>query len=307
MKNTILALLVLGSFASGSTSGCGGGSGGGGGGGSGGAGSGGGSGASLLDGGQAGAGDAAGGGAGSRAPSLDSGPNDASDGGASDGSSDDGRGLSVASDGGLSVMLTIPATANLFGAGHAVPPDPSGQGPGTLPPMIQLPPGTGRTMTVTNVSGSIDFDGPAKPLPETGADGISASGLPAPPSGPAPGWDGIAGFVGPPCVSGACTGHIAFLAGVFLDAGEPKDPAPAPYTVDFAATVVDGIALRQSLFIGDGLNVSLDGVPVVQRFRIPDGATRVFFGFFDSYGPDGPLGSYDDNTGQIQATVTISR
>jgi hypothetical protein len=305
MKNTILALLVLGSFASGSTSGCGGdgGVGGGGGGGS----DGGGSGASSLDGGQAGAGGAAGGGGGSGAPSLDGGPGDASDGGASDRSSDDGRGPSDASDSGLTVTLTIPATANFFGAGHAVPPDPSGEGPGTLPPMVQLPPGTGRTMTVTNVSGSIDFDGPAKPLPETGADGISAPGLPAPPSGPAPGWDGIAGFVAPPCVSGACTGHIAFLAGVFLDAGEPKDPAPAPYTVDFAATVVDGIALRQSLFIGDGLNVSLDGVPVLQMFRVPDGATRVFFGFADACGPGGMIGCYDDNTGQIQATVTISR
>jgi hypothetical protein len=306
MKNTILALLVLGSFASGSTSGCGGGSGGGGGS-SGAGGDGGGSGASSLDGGQAGAGGAAGGGGGSGAPSLDGGPNDASDGGASDGSSDDGRGPSDASDGGLTVMLTIPATANLFGAGHAVPPDPAGEGPGTLPPMVQLPPGTGRTLTVTNVSGSIDFDGPATDLPGNGADGFSASGLPTAPPGPAPGWGGIAWVMGPPCVSGACTGHAAFLAGVFLDASEPPDPPPAPYTVDFGATVVDGIALRQALFIGDGLNVSLDGMGVVQRFRVPDGATRLFFGFGDACGPGGMMGCYDDNTGQILATVTISR
>jgi len=204
-------------------------------------------------------------------------------------------------------MLTIPATANIWGAGHAVPFDPSGQGPGILPPMVQLPPGTGRTMTVTNVSGSIDFDGPATDLLGNGADGFSASGLPAPPPGLPLGFAGIAVAAGPPCVSGSCTGRAAYLVGVFLDASEPTDPPPAPYITDLAATVVDGIALRQSLFIGDGLNVSLDGVPVLQMFRVPDGATRVFFGFADACGPGGMIGCYDDNTGQIQATVTVSR
>jgi len=51
--------------------------------------------------------------------------------------------------------------------------------------------------------------------------------------------------------------------------------------------------------MGDGLNGATAETGEVQVFGIPDGATRLFLGFFDAYGPGGEVGSYDDNTRQI--------
>jgi hypothetical protein len=216
-----------------------------------------------------------------------------------------------AADGGaLGTFVTIPATANIWGAGHAAPPDPSGQGAGILPILVALPSGTGRTMTVTNVSGTVDFDGPGTELPGNDADGFVVEGLPPlPPDAGLPmGLGGIAPLVGLPCFVGPCTVRAFFLAAVFLDAGEPADLPPAPYAADPTAAVIDGVALRQTFFVGDGLNGPTAGSGATQTFHIPDGATRLFFGFFDvSGGPGGPIGGYNDNAGRIMATVTVAR
>jgi hypothetical protein len=206
----------------------------------------------------------------------------------------------------VSQPVTIPASANLWGAGRVAPPDPSGRGPGVLPILVTLPVGTNRTLKVTNVSGTVDFDG-AGELPTAGADGIVFTDLPALPADtPDPAFMGLAGVKEPPCPTAPCTARLEFLAAVFLDAAAPADPAPAAHVVDPAATTIDGLMLRQTFFVGDGLAGATAGAGAVQTFRIPDEATRLYFGFFDAYG-GGPIGSYDDNVGRLQATVTIMR
>jgi hypothetical protein len=39
---------------------------------------------------------------------------------------------------------------------------------------------------------------------------------------------------------------------------------------------------------------------------VPEGATHFFLGFADFAGPGGLVGSYGDNTGHIDATVTVT-
>jgi hypothetical protein len=214
---------------------------------------------------------------------------------------------SDASDASVATMVTIPGTANLWGAGHALPPDPSGHGPGTLPPVVDLPAGTGRTMTVTRMSGAIDFDGPEPALPEAGGDGLELTDSPPIADSASVSLGGIAGPLLPACPAGGCSARIMFLGAVFLDATEPVEPPPPPYPIAMTEAVLDGVGLRQTFYVGDGWNGPYMGIGVVQTFKIPDGATRVFFGFFDFYGPGGAVGSYSDNTGQLKATVTISR
>jgi hypothetical protein len=250
------------------------------------------------------------GGGGSAAASWDAAGNEAAagEGGGSAGAADSGSGFPDASDGGLMTMVIIPATANIWGAGHAMPPDPSGVGPGVLPILVELPPGTGRTMTVTNVSGSVDFDGPEGPIPENGADGLIFTSMPLPAdAGPARTLS-LGGIVAPSwCTRAAPCLRFGSLAAVFLASGEPEEPSPAPYNVYPRAPVIDGVAVHQIFFVGDGRDGPYADTGEVQTFRIPDDATRVFFGFMDALGPFGPLGGYNNNTGQLRATVTISR
>lgn len=142
------------------------------------------------------------------------------------------------------------------------------------------------------MSGSVDYDG-ADPIPENGADGLVAYSLPVTSSS----FGGIAGL-------SSVRGR--FLAGCFLDASEPADPAPPPYDVDATAPVVDGMALGQTVFIGDGLNGPTEGTGFVQVCRIPDAATRLFLGFLDYPGTEAnPPGAYGNNTGQLRVTVTV--
>jgi hypothetical protein len=178
--------------------------------------------------------------------------------------------------------LAIAANTNLWGAGHAVPPEPGGAGAGVLPPMITLPPGRGRVLRVTDVGGTIDF-GPGP----TDADGIDETTLNA-----AIPYGGL--------VDVSCLQWNALLA-VFLGAGEPADPAPPSLTVDATAETIADIGLHQFFFVGDGLT----GSGARQAFAIPDDATRMYLGFGDAAGNGQPPGAYGDNVGSITATLLI--
>src|SRR6476659_7759115 len=70
-------------------------------------------------------------------------------------------------------VVTVPATANIFGAGHASPPAPGGGSPGTLPPVVTIPAGAGVTLSVTAVSGTVEL---TPPFPNTG-DGSTLGGV----------------------------------------------------------------------------------------------------------------------------------
>jgi hypothetical protein len=188
--------------------------------------------------------------------------------------------------------VVVDAKANIFGAGHAVPPDPGGGGAGLLPPCVSFTGGPGYTVLFSSVTGTVFCcNGEAGGNGPDG--GIEASGdtdiLP---------YGGISGIV-----HGQRT---LFLVGVFLDDSEPVDPAPP--RIDF--TGWSGLfneltpELRQVFFIGDGL--ADNAVP--QVFYVPDGATRLYLGFADAlhFGdPTSLPGYYDDNLGELTATLCI--
>jgi hypothetical protein len=191
-------------------------------------------------------------------------------------------------------MVTIPATANIFGSGHTTLPAPGGGGAGTPPTLVTLEPGAHRTLTVTMVSGSVDMDGPGEGgFDESGPDGLPVEQL-------IPGGESLYG------IGSLTTDRILFVVGVFLDGTEPMDPGPKAYVVDHTAIDIYP-KLSQAVFVGDGQNVSLDGMGRTQIFHVPEGATRFFLGFADFAGPGLDVGGYDANTGEIHATVTVTQ
>jgi ELWxxDGT repeat protein len=186
--------------------------------------------------------------------------------------------------------VSVDARSNIFGAGHSAPP---GTNPGILPLSVNLPAGQKRTMQFS-ASGQISFD-TVQPGTRSfyGPDGgpeasnvLSSSGL-----------------------SGIRANTYGFLVGVFLGASEPADPAPA--VADFHnASNFASIApqLNQTFFIGDGLTGA--GVGSQQTFVVPDGATRLYLGFADSYDPatntiTGLPQAYDDNGGSLTVAYRL--
>jgi hypothetical protein len=61
--------------------------------------------------------------------------------------------------------------------------------------------------------------------------------------------------------------------------------------------------LNQTFFIGDGLTGSGSGN--IQRFLVPDQATRLFLGFADGNGIQGLPGYYSDNSGSVVANFEL--
>ena len=187
------------------------------------------------------------------------------------------------------VPVTVPATANIYGSGHTVAPAPGGSGAGVLPTEVTLPPGVGRIVTFTSVSGNIDF-GPC--CASNAPDGVTGLG-----TGPSNSWDGIGGMT---------IARGRFLGAVFLDASEPSDPPPAPLSIPDIGFTSLAPGLRQTFFVGDGL--SGDGTGDVQIFQVPDTATRLFLGVHDAGPPDTSLpGWYGDNSGSVSGNIEISR
>jgi hypothetical protein len=107
---------------------------------------------------------------------------------------------------------------------------------------------------------------------------------------------GLAGITAP---------NAGYLVGVFENATEPLDPAPARLDFSLIGTNFTNLspALNQVFFIGDGLTGDGTGAP--QQFQIPNGATRVFLGLADAPGYHGDPGGYGDNSGQFSAEFSI--
>ncbi|HWN71807.1 MAG TPA: hypothetical protein VNM90_29415, partial [Haliangium sp.] len=185
-------------------------------------------------------------------------------------------------------QLTVSSTANIFGAGHASPPNPGGGGAGTLPPSVAV---SGGTVTFPFVTGMISCCGPAGMVSADG--GSHASG-----NTDITSYQGISGITH--------TGKTMFLVGVFLDDAVPSDPAPAALDVsDWNQQTSFAPQLRQTFFIGDGLSAA----GALQSFEVPDGATRLFLGFADALEFGNPIsapGYYHDNVGSLSVSVEIS-
>ena len=182
--------------------------------------------------------------------------------------------------------LEVSATANIYGAGHAVAPGPDGNGGGILPPVVTLPAGGQRVLRIVSTSGAIRY---SPVLPFYGADGTNN------PLSAAPDWGGLAGHR---------LDHIRVLSAVVLDNSEPVDPPPLKLLADSLTFTQLAPGLRQIFPLGDGLTGTAAGD--TQRFVLPDEATRLYLGFIDSYSGTMP-GWYSDNSGSltVQFSVTV--
>jgi len=180
----------------------------------------------------------------------------------------------------------VPATSNVYGAGHVSAPAPGGGGGGTLPVLIPVPAGA-VSLSVTNVSGTVRY---RSGLPLNDADGVTSTCVDR------PDYDGLAGPRNLP--------RGRHVTAVFLDDTEPGDPPPAglDHNAMFDFTSI-APALRQMFFVGDGLTGT--GTGDTQVFEVPAGATRLYFGFIDSNACGDPPGWYADNSGVITLTVVF--
>jgi hypothetical protein len=192
----------------------------------------------------------------------------------------------------FAATLTIPADANIFGAGHSSPPAPGGGGAGELPPEFDFgfTAGTGLVLIFTSVTGSVTVDnGSGNHFNDP--DGVgSASGI------------DVNSFGG---ISGIVANTAGFLAGVFLGPSEPSDPATLRLDFTMIGTSFTSLSpqLDQVFFIGDGLTG--DGTGTIQQFNVPTGATRLVLGLVDAPNYNGDPGGYGDNTGSFSATFSI--
>ncbi len=185
-------------------------------------------------------------------------------------------------------VVTVPATANIYGAGFGTAPQPGGSGGGVLPTLVTLPAGA-TVVTFSNVTGTVSFNGSNF----NGADGGTSLGANTQVSA----FNSLSGI--------NYAGRTVFLVGVFLDASTPSgmEPAALSYSDTTAGSPSHSPLLRQVFFVGDGLDAS----SALQSFAVPSGATRLYLGFADAWNESsvtGQPGWYFDNTGSLSLTVT---
>jgi hypothetical protein len=110
--------------------------------------------------------------------------------------------------------------------------------------------------------------------------------------------------IGP--ISGISAPGAGYLVAVFTAQAKPSGTAPAPLTFIQSGTKFKTLTplLNQVFFVGDGLVGDNKGGH--QRFVIPAGARRVYFGISDACGFNGPPGCYYDNQGTYTVTLGVS-
>ncbi len=195
------------------------------------------------------------------------------------------------------MTVVVSGQANIFGAGHALPPAPGGGGAGVLPPSLIFAAAPAQQLVFANVTGTMSCCGSLADIANGPDGGSNASGTTDILS-----WNGIAGIV-----DGS---HTMFLVAVFLDDNEPADPAPA--RLDFSAGMLGenfftlAPELGQVFYVGDGLTGT--GAGATQTFAVPPTATRLFVGIADAdqFGnPTSLPGFYGDNLGTFTADFLI--
>lgn len=210
--------------------------------------------------------------------------------------------------------IEVPGTSNIFGAGSADPPAPAGGGGGTAPPCVFFP--STVTSVLVRASGKVDFltrneddavhyhrcvGGPPQIIaPPEGPDGETTWSCAASPEATAFAPDPLSITAAGPISGISSADGGGYLIGVFLTDAEPGGPPPA--TLDFTGNrdfASLSPALAQTFFIGDGRTAT--GRP--QRFHVPSGATRLYFGVGDAWSFQGPPGFYADNSGSFRVSV----
>lgn len=176
------------------------------------------------------------------------------------------------------------ATSNIFGAGHDVAPAPADGGPGSVPPVWDIPEGATH-MVVTGAVGSV------APVPYSRGNGPEGSGTSLGWSTDINSYGGISGIVN--------RSNAMFLVGVFLTDEEPREgehPERLSFTDKEDFTELAPL-IGQTFFIGDGQG---------KTFVIPAGATRLFLGFADAFDFQGDPGWYGNNSGELAVTVEFA-
>jgi len=193
--------------------------------------------------------------------------------------------------------VTIPGTADIFGAGQAQPPALTGNpgpgtGGGTLPPQVSFAAAAGEVLTVPSVTGAVYCD-TTMLLTATpnGPCASNSSGTALDPVGP------ISGIVD--------SDSNDFLTGVFLGNAQPTGAPPASLDFSSAANGADYTMLSprlgQTFFVGNGRTSS----GALHQIIVPAGATRLFLGIADGSYFEGDPGYYDDDGGAYQASVDL--
>lgn len=200
----------------------------------------------------------------------------------------------------LTVGPNVVGRANIFGAGLIIPP---GEWPGVLPPSIPIPAGT-NFIEFPSVTGAVSFDNDQPGTrPFFGPDGGAFGPFGAP---------GLTDINSSGSISGIVHSTHAFLAGVFLTDAAPTGVAPNRLNFsDSSSFLTIAPELHQTFFVGDGRTETGNGI--LQRFIVPSGATRLFFGFADGLNPQnntiaGDRNYYHDNGGAFDVqyqTVSI--
>ena len=145
-------------------------------------------------------------------------------------------------------------------------------------------------LTFSNISGSVNFGA----SPDTF--NLSGDGRPYLAGTNILSYGGISGIRN--------DNALGFLVGVFLNASEPTDPAPSAFNFTNRTSFEEfSPLLNQTFFIGDGLTGSGSGS--IQRFLVPEQATRLFLGFADGGAGQGLPGTYDDNSGAVVANFEL--
>ena len=198
------------------------------------------------------------------------------------------RWLSATLDVEVDNRIWVDARSDIFDAS-----DDSPSRGGLLPVQVSLLGGSGRYIEFPSVLGTSQA---GIGWPEVGADGGNLPNV---------GGTNIFSADG---ISGIEHNRFLFMTGVFLNDTSPTLMQEPP-RLDFADIGSNfselSPALAQSFFIGDG-RTDLGGL---QRFYIPDDATRLFLGFADAYvfgWPNGlPPGAYADNTGGLRVEFNV--
>lgn len=185
----------------------------------------------------------------------------------------------------------VNAQANIFGAGKNIPPAPAGGGAGILPIEFEFTEGINLIITFTNVTGSVSCCGANFTF--AGPDGYTNGGYTYITS-----FEGISGI-------NHDTRNL-FLIGVFVDDFEPMDPAPLALSFSGGGNFLEITpVLNQIFFIGDGLTGT--GLGQIQKFFVPQNATRLFLGFADAGLFSGPPGLYGDNVGELVVNILLKK
>jgi hypothetical protein len=188
----------------------------------------------------------------------------------------------VATEGRLGRPETVPARANIFGAGRNRPPAPGGGGAGVLPTGWRLPDGADRVVTIPAATGRVTPIVGSAPRNGTGGDRTGPTDVTS--------YGGISGIVH--------RRNGMFLTGVFLSDDAPAEHAPP--RLDFTSRDrFDSLSpqIGQTFLAGSGRGRS---------YRVPSDATRLFLGFADGYLYDGAPGWYGNNRGKLTVTVELA-